>query len=135
MELGNIMFGTNHNENLIYKLETNVNLMNEFEELLEKLGLNSYCTIDEENRKEEYIIDENKRIYGIKDVIEIHPYQWLDEDQIDTIPNLRIPKYKIVITWYKYPFRDAYANREISLSEWEQIMNEILLYVKGDDDK
>ena len=122
MELGNLMFGNNYNKEL--NCEVDRDFIRDFEDVLERLclGFEGHPEFD----VNDYVIDEDKSIFGIKGLVEVHPYKWDIDDEPDLIPNLRLPQHDVTINWYKYPFRDAYSNREISLSEWKKIMNEII---------
>lgn len=83
------------------------------------------------------------------DLFEINPYYWGECDcgaeengcdyHTDTC-SLCIPNFiyrsknesdPVTIQWYKYPFRDSYANREISPDEFANILMDCYNYIKS----
>jgi hypothetical protein len=117
MELGNLLFGHSRGEFPIERID-------EFEEplfkLIEKINGESTC----------YTNPYKNNVFVIR------PYWWgecdcgaLDyEPHTDScsliLPNFEHFKSDLKVMWYKYPLRDSYANREITLNEWTKIMKE-----------
>lgn len=82
------------------------------------------------------------------DLFEINPYYWgecdcgADENGWEfhePTCSLCIPNFvykpindnePLEIGWYKYPFRDSYANREIAPNEFADILKECYNYIK-----
>jgi hypothetical protein len=120
-ELGNAVFGNSRGQVKIPRGKG-------FEEELYRL-FDAYAP-DRDNSWREYGVDFENNIFSVMQ------YWWGDctcgWDEIDNghLPSCKLVKpnflYKptgYAIQWYKYPLRDSYANREISLSEFAKMID------------
>ena len=62
------------------------------------------------------------------EVFEVHPYCWCDDEDCPqcghaTQPNFRHKPSGLEIQWYKYPLRNSYANRTVTLAEFRAIID------------
>lgn len=57
-------------------------------------------------------IDETGRFENA--VFALFPYYWGDDEALQSIPNFVYKPEDIRICWYKYPLREAYANRPLT---------------------
>lgn len=133
----------NNNEDYNFEIKDRYSFENVFKKLLGvmKFTLYGYPSEFTENDKylgddtinkiyEIFTIDEEKRLYGVKDVFFLHPYNW-DFDVDDEYPNFYYYPRKIGIQWYKYALRDAYCNKEIiTLKEFNEIIDNCIKEVK-----
>ena len=55
-------------------------------------------------------------------VFMVLPYYWGDDEEEAMRPNFLHKDSGYEIRWYKYPFRDSYANMRISLEEFKDIL-------------
>ena len=55
-------------------------------------------------------------------MFEINPYYWGDDESKFDIPNFIYYPTDLRIEWYKYPLRDAWANREFTDNEFKIIL-------------
>lgn len=60
------------------------------------------------------------------DTFVINPYYWGDDESIMEEPNFIYKPTGYHIDWYKYPFRDSYANKELSESEFKDIVEQCI---------
>ena len=60
------------------------------------------------------------------DVFSMRPYYWGDDEEEAEKPNFVHKKSGLKLWWYKYPFRGAYTNKELSLKELEDIVAECI---------
>lgn len=78
--------------------------------------------------------DKSWREYGVEfsnDVFEVHPYCWCEEE---TCPqcgtgeqaNFLYKPTVFYISWYKYPLRDSYASKKISVHEFCHIIDDCI---------
>lgn len=142
MELGNMIFGHSRGHFLIERESFEDNVMPMWEALLNTIPCNHYGYY--EGKKEGH----RTKLGGFTcKLFEINPYYWGDCD-CDTEENgldahsstcsLYIPNFiyrpvndgkPLEIRWYKYPFRDSYANREITPDEFLDILKECMFYI------
>ena len=86
---------------------------------LGKLGCAVHCTCDMQERYEKWLV---KIGYsnGHKDsCLLVRPNFWYKPEDF-------------TIMWYKYPLRDSYSNKEISLKEFKAIIDKCIESVKGE---
>lgn len=110
MELGNACFGHSRGE---FALERET-WQNIFHSLLDKDGI-EYGAVPFENQ-----------------VFIIRPYFWGDckcDDESEctceaSLPNFEHFRSGLKVCWYKHPFRDSYANKEVSETELRKIVEE-----------
>ena len=93
---------------------------------------NKMKTVISNQAKEQYEIDKIKwedvftRFFIVSDINVVSsystdefvftPYYWGDNEKNATKPKIYVNKLDLSITWYKYPMKDAYSNKEISRS-------------------
>ncbi len=112
MELGNLLFGHSRGN---FAVDRVLQDSFEWDELI--CATNSdfygYTTIkDKMNNSGGY---ENE-------VFSIRPYWWGDDDAEQTdMPNFLYKPTGFEIRWYKYPFRDSYMNKNLSLDKIREI--------------
>lgn len=120
MELGNLLFGNLRgtfevprgiNEGDFVWQETFIGFMNE-------IGLDGYGYI-ENGELEKYETDRG----GFEnDTFIINPYYWGEDENIKEEPNFVFKPTGLTISWYKYPLRDSYSNKEITFEELKDIL-------------
>ena len=122
MELGNMVFGNSRGE---WPVPRNAGYERELIRLL--------LLLDPE--------DNIWRVYGTNfenDVFWVMPYFWGDCDCQEThAPDCPVARdnfhYKpsgFGLQWYKYPLRDSYANREVSVEEFRTMINECIASIQ-----
>ena len=57
------------------------------------------------------------------EVFKVNPYYWGEEEDIANEPNFVYKPENIEISWYKYPFRDSYANINLTAEKATEIFN------------
>lgn len=62
--------------------------------------------------------------YFENEVFILRPYYWGDSEEISKKPNFVFKPTGLEISWYKYPFRDSYANMPISRKELMEIIDQ-----------
>lgn len=127
MELGNMMFGNSRGE---FEVPRGAG----FEDELSRL-FKAYAP-DE---------DELMREYGVRyenDTFAVRPYYWgacdcgvYEEEDCKETCSLRLPNFHhkpsgYKLDWYKYPLRDSYANKDLSLKEFTAIIDDCIASVK-----
>ena len=109
IELGNLIFGNSRGDKQFPR--------NEYEEsfykFLERNGFDSYGHYKK--------TDDN--FYNFSNMVfELRPYYWGDDPEIAELPNFVYHPTRLQISWYKYPFRDSYANYLPDLEEFKEIL-------------
>ena len=108
IELGNLLFGNSRGD----KVFPRNGYEEVFYEFLEKNGFDSYAHYTN-----------NDTFYNYSNMtFEIRPYYWGDDPNIAELPNFVYHPTGLKISWYKYPFRDAYANYLPEIEEFKVIM-------------
>ena len=72
-------------------------------------------------------------IYGIKfenELFAVNPYYWGMNEEIQNIPNFLYKPTGFTIEWYKYPLRDAHANKDMSVGEFNDMIDECIRSIK-----
>lgn len=123
MELGNMLFGNSRGE---YSISRHEWFEEEIIRLFKHLGLDECYGGEYEN-----------------EIFSIFPYYWgdctcgCDEDKGDHKPECLLLKDNFVhyptdlhIKWYKYPFRDSYSNRQISIEEFVAIIDDCIEHTR-----
>lgn len=112
MELGNLLFGHSRGD---FKVDRVLQDSSEWNRLisLSDSDFYGYTSIkDIENDGGGY---ENG-------VFTIRPYWWGDDDAPQAqMPNFLYKPIGFEIRWYKYPFRDSYMNRNLSIDKIKEI--------------
>ncbi len=52
----------------------------------------------------------------------IRPFYWGDSDEVYRMPNFVFKPWSLEISWYKYPFRDAYSNCHMTDDMWDELI-------------
>ena len=124
MELGNLIFGNSRGAFPIIRYE--------YEEIfcswLNDNGFDAYGhygykkdgSYDPNLSSEHYKIKDNSSYTN--DTFVIRAYYWGDEEEIKVLPNFVYFPTNLEISWYKYPLRDAYSNRQFSQEELVEIL-------------
>jgi hypothetical protein len=60
------------------------------------------------------------------EIFRIDPYYWGYEEEECEKPNFLYKPTGYCINWYKYPFRDSYANQNITENEFIEIINDCI---------
>ena len=66
-------------------------------------------------------IDETGRFENA--VFALFPYYWGDDEALQSVPNFVYKPDDICICWYKYPLREAYANRPLTEQKLADILD------------
>lgn len=112
MELGNLLFGHSRGE---YNVDRDLDECHEWTELLFATDSGYYGHTDNEIKKNDSGGYENE-------VFAIRPYWWGDDnaEQVN-MPNFLYKPTGFEIRWYKYPFRDSYMNKNLSIDKIKEI--------------
>lgn len=111
------------NEDAIYSLDGERMVFQEaFGQFLEKIGADHYGYILGYNNTD--TVFEN-------DTFMIRPYYWGDDKQYIGLPHFVYKPDNIIMVWYKYPLRDTYCNKNISLDEFKKILNDCVDSLKN----
>lgn len=126
MELGNLIFGNSRGR---YSFPDR-----DLVDCIEWVGLSSILEIDSYGIiQDDNCCFKNKRGGITSKTLEINPYYWgecdcgakEEEKHKDTcslcIPNFIYYPENFTISWYKYPFRDSYMNKDLSPDEIKEI--------------
>ena len=66
------------------------------------------------------------------DVFELNPYCWDEEDEKRyALPNFIYKPNSVTIKWYKYPMRDAYINKPLTLYEFWLMLDDCIKSVRS----
>lgn len=115
-ELGNLLFGNSRGE---YLIEDREEYQEVFCKFLRRNGFDFEGWHD--NGEDKY---EN-------DTFIIRPYYWGEDEDIADLPNFVYKPTGFEIRWYKYPMRNAFANQDIGLKEFEKIMRDCDKSMRG----
>ncbi len=107
MELGNLIFGHSRGEYQVDR-ETYQDMFGEF---LEKINCDGYGCFQGNDGTFE------------NEVFAIRPYYWGDDEEEMAKPNFLYKPDNLEIRWYKYPFRDSYSNKELTVDYLKEILN------------
>ena len=99
IELGNLLFGNSRGNFLIERGPWE----DVFYDFLHDNGFDGYG----------YKNDSTDLVFE-NETFSIRPYYWGDDETIAELPNFVYKPTGFTISWYKYPFRDAYASHDIS---------------------
>lgn len=96
-----------------------------FVEVLTKMGFDSYGYVWEPCLSK--FMSEVKCKDGSyqkfeNDVFVLIPYYWGNDKKVLGLPNFLFKSTGFEISWYKYPFRSAQMNQEISLEEFVKML-------------
>lgn len=128
-ELGNLLFGRSRGPYPIDRIAMD-RLSNDWNTLLDLIDVNAYGVYYGENEMYE------GEYGGFKcDLFEISPYLWNDDldDEDYEYPNFSYHKgvgNDLKIMWYKYPFRDSYASKKLSVGDFKKVLADCIQYTK-----
>jgi|GEM_PF-1772583 len=103
MELGNLLFGHSRGE---YQIDRE-SCQKLFDAFLEETHCDGYGYAEKDD------LYANERGGLSTDTFCIRPYYWGEDEKEAELPNFEYFKDKLEIRWYKYPVRDAYANKPV----------------------
>lgn len=106
LELGNLLWGHPQGKYLVPRDEW----QDLFVDFLYDCGFDSYGHYKDKD-------------YFANDTFEVHPYYWGDDETLIAVPNFLYKPMNFTIYWYKYPMRNAYASHNITVQEFEQILD------------
>ena len=114
MELGNMIFGNSRGEFPIDDREAYQDIFwKHFEPYFD---YHMHPIKDESYYDGKYLTD----LGGYEnDVFMANPYYWGDDEEIAEKPNFIYKPLGIELSYYKYPLRDSYLNKEMSLEEFD----------------
>ena len=86
--------------------------------------LNEYVSVPKEAEISDDEFDDEVENIPIFDngVFRIIPFCWESSEGLFELPNFTYYPTKYQIEWYKYPFRDAWANKDIDMIEFVDIL-------------
>lgn len=120
MELGNLLFGNSRGEFPILDREI---WQDTFWKYFDIDEFDYHCYYMKSEDDPDHTTDRG----GYKnDVFTINPYYWGEDENIMSEPNFIYKPTGLEIQWYKYPFRDAYLNQDISLDEAKKIWEDCI---------
>lgn len=127
IELGNLFFGHSRGEYCFPDRE----LVDcpEWRNLLEVTNSDFYGYASEWDNP---LSNVNDRGGYENDVFAINPYWWGDDENREEClkPNFLFKPTGFEITWYKYPFRDSYMNKDYSEEQIKQVWSVCIESVK-----
>ena len=111
------------NEDAIYSLDDDRMVFQEvFGKFLEKIGADHYGYLPG--------YDNTDNVFE-NDTFLIRPYYWGDDEQYMGLPHFVYKPANILMVWYKYPLRDTYFNKDISLDEFKKMLNDCIDSLKN----
>lgn len=60
------------------------------------------------------------------DVFIIRSYYWGDDEDEMEKPNFEVPEENFKLSWYKYPFRGAYSNENLTPKRWNDLIQKCI---------
>lgn len=125
MELGNLMFGNSRGE---FEVPRDVVNTSEWNEILSLLGLDDYGIVTNKKAEFEKYYDNDSGGINLGE-LKIYPYYWGKDKKLQERHNFIFKD--AWIDWYKYPFRDAYSNKQLTKEECRQLFYEVIKYAKS----
>ena len=118
MEIGNLLFERSRRE---YSVPRTDDYERPFQEFLERSGFDGYGHVKNEKLNPYW----NDELFCFEnDTFVLRPYYWGDKEEIEELPNFVYKPNNIEMTWYKYPLRSAYINRDIDEIEFQNMLAE-----------
>ena len=120
MELGNLLFGNSRGRFAVPRGigEDDFIWQETFIEFMDEIGLDGYGYV-ENDELEKY---KTERGGFENNTFIINPYYWGEDEEVMKEPNFVFKPTGFTIDWYKYPLRDSYSNKEITLEELKEIL-------------
>lgn len=112
MELGNLLFGHSRGNFVVDRVLQD---SSEWDKLIHLSDSDFYGYTTNKNKENDVGGYENE-------VFAIRPYWWGDDDALQAqMPNFLYKPTGFEIRWYKYPFRDSYMNKNLSVAKIKEI--------------
>lgn len=108
MELGNLMFGNSRGEYAVDRHE----YAPIFHDFLKSNGFDEYG----------YHANANENGWFENEVFIVRPYYWGEDEDIAGLPNFEFKPDGTTMSWYKYPLRDAYCNKNLSVDQFREMI-------------
>ena len=121
MELGNLIFGNSRGEYAVRPREV---YQDAFCRFLYDNGFDGYGTPPE---------GVNDWFFE-NDTFIVRSYYWGEDETIAALPNFVYKPANIEISWYKYPMRDAYCNKDVDIETFKSILIDCEKSLKGKDE-
>ena len=118
MELGNMLLGNSRGE---FEIEDRMTWQQTLIDFLDKIigiDYNGNFYTKDESLKKYY----TKRGGFENDIFSINPYYWGNDEEIMDQPNFVYKPTGFEIQWYKYPMRDSYMNKNITIEVFVSIL-------------
>ena len=106
-ELGNLIFGNSRGRYAVHPRE-------EYQDV--------FCDFLHDNGFDHYGHNDNGDDCYETDTFIIRPYYWGEDETIADLPNFVYKPTGLEICWYKYPMRNAFSNKNISVKELKKIL-------------
>lgn len=119
MELGNLIFG---NSRGACKVPREDKWEKRIEKFFEYFALDWYGYPVVGRHKPGIRINDRGSITTSK--FEINPYYWGDDEEECAKPNFLYYKGNFELRWYKYPLRDAYANKDLTYEQFDEMLTD-----------
>ena len=139
MEIGNLLFGNSRGN---FPVERG-DFQQAFWDFLESCGFDSYGHIEDdelEKNLQTVMGDVVKNInnedytehmhFFENDVFIIRPYWWGESQNIAELSNFEFKPTNYQLKWYKYPLRDSYANQELTLEQFKEMLEKCKQSIK-----
>lgn len=118
-ELGNLLFGNSRGEYPVRRSEMELPFLT----FMENAGFDTYG-----HAKGDLLIKGVTERGGFENnTFSLNPYYWGDDEQLQEEPNFVYKPTGLEIQWYKWPFRDAYSNKEFTREDLEKALRECML--------
>lgn len=112
MEIGNLLFGRSRGS---FAVDRSLQDSFEWEQLINMSDSDFYGHTSNKCKENDVSGYENE-------VFAIRPYWWGDDDALQAqMPNFLYKPTGFEIRWYKYPFRDSYMNKNLSVTKIKEI--------------
>jgi len=130
MEIGNLLFGNSRG-----KVPVSRDWQDSFISFLLTAGFDAYGHIDNDLLERNLItiegneccldLEHKEHIHGFDNgIFRVLPYWWGDSENIAELPNFVYYPNQYELSWYKYPLRDSYANKEITYDKFLKMLND-----------
>lgn len=129
IEMGNLLFGHSRGAFSINREEYEPM----FQRFLADAGFDIYglpCNEATGNHNL-FIRNSEDSVEAENDIFIIRPYYWGEDERIMNLPNFVYKPKGIEIRWYKYALRDAYCSHNLSVKEFEEMLEECMRGLKG----
>lgn len=121
IELGNFLYGNSRGEFPIEREDFN----NDWQRFTEAANLHWYGFANIDCK----IPHDGENDWHENEVVRVMSYYWGDDVERSRLPNFIHKPTGLEIQWYKYPFRDSYASKQITPKEWADIIDDCIASV------